>query len=146
MSIIPFGLIGAIVGHLVMGFDLSILSLVALLGLSGILVNDSIILVTSIDERQRAGEPMHLAIVAGAQDRLRAVILTSMTTIGGLLPLMFETSFQAQFLIPIAITMVFGLLFATILVLVLVPCLLGVMEDLKRLFGVERPLVPAPAE
>ncbi len=146
MSIIPFGLIGAIIGHLVMGFDLSILSMVALLGLSGILVNDSIILVTSIDDRLNAGEPMDLAIVAGAQDRLRAVILTSMTTIGGLLPLMFETSFQAQFLIPIAITMVFGLLFATILVLILVPCLLGVMEDLKGLFGAGHRVVPAPAE
>ncbi len=133
MSIIPFGLIGAIVGHLVLGYTLTILSLVALLGLSGILVNDSIILVSTVDERHRNGEPLADAIVNGAADRLRAVLLTSLTTILGLTPLLFERSLQAQFLIPMAVTIVFGLMAATVLVLVVVPALIAIQEDLGRL-------------
>ena len=132
MAMIPFGIVGAIVGHMVMGYDLTILSLVALLGLSGILVNDSIILVSTIEERIKAGESRHEAIVGGARDRLRAVILTSLTTIGGLLPLMFETDLQARFMIPMAVTIVFGLLLATLLVLVLVPALVGIQDDAGR--------------
>ncbi|MEQ8349300.1 MAG: efflux RND transporter permease subunit [Sneathiellaceae bacterium] len=135
MAIIPFGLVGAIVGHLLLGMDLTILSLVALLGLSGVLVNDSIVLVTTIDQRIAAGEPVMTAIANGAADRLRAVLLTSLTTIGGLLPLLFETSLQAQFLIPMAVTLVFGLALATLLVLVLVPALLAIQEDVLALLG-----------
>jgi len=131
MSIIPFGLFGAIIGHLVMGVDMSMLSMIALLGLSGILVNDSIILVSTIDERREGGESLEEAIINGSRDRLRAVILTSFTTIGGLLPLIFETSLQAQFLIPMAITMVFGLATATALVLVIVPSILAIQEDVS---------------
>ena len=138
MAIIPFGIMGAIVGHMVMGYDLTILSLVALLGLSGILVNDSIILVSTIEERIKAGEPRHEAIVNGSCDRLRAVILTSLTTIGGLLPLLFETDLQARFIIPMAVTIVFGLLLATLLVLVLVPALVGIQDDVGRAFGRRR--------
>jgi multidrug efflux pump subunit AcrB len=145
MAIIPFGIIGAIVGHLVMGFNLTMLSLVALLGLSGILVNNSIILVSIINERREKGEDIFAAIVGGAQDRLRAVLLTSLTTIGGLLPLIFETSLQAQFMIPMAITIVFGLMVATVLVLFVIPALLGVLEDLTRLTR-RRPLAPAAGE
>ena len=145
MLIIPFGLVGAILGHLVMGFDLTILSLIALLGLAGILVNNSIILVTSIDERLARGEPLHEAIVGGAQDRLRAVILTSLTTIGGLLPLMSESSLQAQFLIPMAITLVFGLAVAALLVLIVVPVFLAILDDLARLVGLRGGLRPEAA-
>lgn len=133
MSIIPFGLVGAVWGHYLMGFDLSILSLVALLGLSGILVNNSIILVTQIDEHLAAGKEYFDAIIAGSGDRLRAVSLTSLTTVGGLTPLMFERSLQAQFLIPMAITLVFGLAVASVLVLFVVPALLGCAQDLGRL-------------
>jgi multidrug efflux pump subunit AcrB len=133
MLIIPFGLIGAVLGHLLLGYDLSILSLITLLGLSGILVNDSIILVTAIDRRRAEGMELDDAIVAGTCARLRAVILTSGTTIGGLTPLMFETSFQAQFLIPMAITIVFGLMVTTLLVLLLVPAMLGIQADLGAL-------------
>ena len=139
MLVIPFGLVGAIVGHLVMGFNLTILSLIALLGLAGILVNNSIILVSTIDERLAQGERFVQAVVSGAQDRLRAVILTSLTTIGGLLPLMFETSLQAQFLIPMAITLVFGLATASLLVLIVVPVFLAILEDFARLLGARRP-------
>ncbi|MFC3230472.1 efflux RND transporter permease subunit [Marinibaculum pumilum] len=139
MAIIPFGLVGAIVGHALLGMDLTILSLVALLGLSGVLVNDSIVLVTTIDARIAAGEATMEAIANGAADRLRAVLLTSLTTIGGLLPLLFETSLQAQFLIPMAVTLVFGLAIATLLVLVLVPALLGIQEDVAKVLGRRKP-------
>jgi multidrug efflux pump subunit AcrB len=135
MGIIPFGFLGAVLGHWLLGYDLTILSLIALIGLSGILVNDSIILVSTVGRRRAGGEAPLSAIVGGACDRLRAVILTSATTIGGLTPLLFERSLQAQFLIPMAITIVFGLLVATLLVLVVVPALLGIHGDLERLAG-----------
>lgn len=133
MSIIPFGFVGAALGHVVMGYDLTILSLVALVGLSGIVVNDSIILVSTVKDHLDMGTAPLKAIAKGTVERLRAVILTSATTIGGLTPLIFETSMQAQFLIPMAITIVFGLMVATLLVLVVVPALLAVLEDAKAL-------------
>lgn len=129
MSVIPLGFVGAAIGHILLGFDLTILSMVALVGLSGIVVNDSIILVTTIDERIRRGEALTGAIADGACDRLRAVILTSLTTIGGLTPLLFERDLQAQFLIPMAVTLVFGLMMTTLLVLLVVPALIAVQGD-----------------
>ena len=138
MSVIPMGFVGATLGHWLMGFDLTILSMVALIGLSGIVINDSIILVTTIDERLGRGDPPVEAIIAGAQDRLRAVILTSATTIGGLTPLIFETSLQAQFLIPMAITIVFGLMVSTILVLIVVPALIAIQSDFRQVFDQAR--------
>jgi multidrug efflux pump subunit AcrB len=150
MSVIPMGFVGATLGHWFMGFDLTILSMVALIGLSGIVINDSIIMVTTIDERLGRGESRFEAIIAGAQDRLRAVILTSATTIGGLTPLIFETSLQAQFLIPMAITIVFGLMVATVLVLIVVPSLIAIQGDFHQLFLRYRPeakkLSPAKSE
>ncbi len=134
MAIIPFGAVGAILGHMILDTHLTILSLIGLLGLSGILVNDTIILVTEVKNRLNDGEDLHDAAIGASQDRLRAVLLTSLTTIGGLLPLLFETSRQAQFLIPMAITMVFGLAAATILVLVLVPAVVGLGGDIKRMW------------
>ncbi len=132
MAIIPFGVVGAIVGHFLLGFDLTILSIVGLLGLSGIAINDSIILVSTIEERLAAGEPEREAIVQGACDRLRAVMVTSLTTIGGLTPLLFETSLQAQFLKPMALTLVFGLMATTLLVLFVVPALIAIQGDVRR--------------
>ncbi len=143
MAVIPFGLLGAVLGHLVMGYELTILSLIALLGLAGVLVNDSIILVTTVDELVAEGREIFEAIVEGTVSRLRAVLLTSLTTVGGLVPLLFETSYQAQFLIPMAITLVFGLAVNTVLVLLIVPALLGIQAD----FGRRRPApttAPAP--
>ncbi|WP_414832129.1 efflux RND transporter permease subunit [Afifella sp. YEN Y35] len=134
MLIIPFGFVGATLGHLFMGFDLTILSLFGLLGLAGILVNDSIILVDRLEERLRDGDDLAEAAIGASTDRLRAVLLTSLTTIAGLAPLLTETSLQAQFLLPMAITMVFGLGFATGLVLFLVPALIGIGGDISRLF------------
>ncbi len=148
MAIIPLGFVGATLGHFLMGYDLTILSMMALVGLSGIVINDSIILVSTIDERLGRGEPMDEAIADGTRDRLRAVILTSATTMGGLTPLMFERSLQAQFLIPMAITLVFGLMITTFLVLLVVPALIRVQHDFgimsRHLRGVHR--VPAAAE
>ncbi len=135
MAIIPFGFVGAVAGHYIMGYDITIISLIGLLGLTGILVNDSIVLVSRLGERLRAGNELREAAIGAAKDRLRAVILTSLTTIGGLTPLIFETSRQAQFLIPLAITIVFGLAGATILVLVLVPALVGIGGDIGRWAG-----------
>ena len=134
MSIIPFGIVGAILGHGILGYNLTIISLIGLLGLTGILVNDSIILVTEAKRRLEEGQNLAASAIGASQDRLRAVILTSLTTIGGLLPLLFETSRQAQFLIPMAVTLVFGLGAATILVLILVPAVLGVGGDIGRTF------------
>jgi multidrug efflux pump subunit AcrB len=129
MSIIPFGLVGAIAGHWVMGMELTILSMFGLFGLSGIVVNDAIILVTFYKELRERGLATEDAIVEASCQRLRAVLLTSLTTIGGLAPLLFETSLQAQFLIPMAVSISFGLALATLLVLVLVPTLLSLHED-----------------
>ena len=129
MAVIPFGLVGAIFGHWLMGVDLTVLSLFGFFGLSGIVVNDSIILVSFYKELKRRGFPWRNSVVDAACFRLRAVLLTSLTTIGGLTPLMFETSVQAQFLIPMAVSIAFGLAFATFLVLLLVPALLTLHES-----------------
>jgi len=152
MLIIPFGFVGATAGHWLMGFDLTILSLFGLLGLSGILVNDSIILVARLSERLAGGCTLAEAVTGASRDRLRAVLLTSLTTIGGLAPLLFETSRQAQFLMPMAITIVFGLAAATFLVLFLVPAIIGIGGDIDAFLrfvvgrrAAERP-PPAPAE
>ncbi|MEL7229808.1 MAG: efflux RND transporter permease subunit, partial [Pseudomonadota bacterium] len=142
MLIIPFGVVGAVYGHYLLGLKLTILSFIGLLGLAGILVNDSIILVSRLDERIREGNSIKEAAIGASRDRLRAVLLTSLTTIGGLIPLMFEKSLQAQFLLPMATTMVFGLASATVLVLFLVPAFVGIGDDIGRalrgLFGSSR--------
>lgn len=139
MMIIPFGIVGAILGHWVMGFQLTILSMIGLLGLAGILVNNSIILVSRFDDRLKEGMAVAEAAVQATQDRFRAILLTSLTTVGGLSPLLFETSLQAQFLLPMAITITFGLGTATLFVMVLVPSLLKVGDDiglvLRTFFG-----------
>ncbi|MDX5359932.1 MAG: efflux RND transporter permease subunit [Alphaproteobacteria bacterium] len=131
MLTIPLGLIGAFLGHYLLGFNVTILSMIAMIGLSGIIINDSIVLITTIDERKATQNPYE-AIVDGSCDRLRAVLLTSLTTIGGLAPLIFETSLQAQFLIPMAITIVFGLAVGTALVLLVVPSLVAIQEDVRH--------------
>lgn len=129
MSIIPFGLIGAFVGHWAMGLDLTILSLFGLFGLTGITVNNSIILAIFYKQIRERGLAVREALVEASCQRLRPMILTSLTTIGGLLPLLAETSVQAQFLIPMAAAIAFGLAGATLLVLFLMPALLSVYES-----------------
>lgn len=129
MSIIPFGLVGALFGHWALGLDLTILSLFGFFGLSGIVVNDSIILVAFYKELREKGLAVREALIEASCQRLRAVMLTSLTTIAGLTPLMFETSLQASFLIPMATSITFGLAFATALVLIVVPTLLSLYEQ-----------------
>ena len=128
MAIIPFGILGALLGHWIMNVELTILSLFGLFGLTGIVVNNSIILVSFYQGLRESGLALQAAIVEAACQRLRAVILTSVTTIAGLTPLLFERSVQAQFLIPMAISIVFGLAIATLLVLFVIPALLRLYE------------------
>lgn len=144
MSIIPFGVIGAIVGHWALGLNMNLFSLVALLGLSGVMVNDSIILVAAIRRRIERGLPLTEAISDGTRERLRPVILTTLTTVVGLVPILFEGSLQAQLVQPMATTVVFGLLFSPFLVLLFVPALLGVGADLLGILG-RRQTVPVTA-
>ena len=132
MSAIPLGLAGAIFGHWVLDIDLTILSMFGLFGLAGIVVNNSIILVSLFKELQHKGAGLHDALVGAACGRLRAVLLTSLTTIGGLTPLLFERSLQAQFLIPMATSIAFGLGFSAVLVLFFVPALLSLLESLRH--------------
>ena len=146
MTAIPFGLVGAIAGHWVLDIDLTILSLFGMFGLAGIVVNDSIILVIFYKNLRRTVTDAKTAIIEAACKRLRAVLLTSLTTIAGLTPLLFETSLQAQFLIPMAVSISFGLAFATLLVLFFVPALLGIHEQIhERLLGTSEPSEPAAA-
>ena len=126
---IPLGLTGALFGHWLMGMNLTILSLFGFFGLSGIVVNDSIILVIFYRGLREKGMAVYEALEEAACQRLRAVLLTSLTTIAGLTPLLFETSRQAQFLIPMAVSIAFGLAFATLLILLVLPALLSVYED-----------------
>jgi multidrug efflux pump subunit AcrB len=134
-SVIPFGIIGALLGHWIMGLDLTVLSLFGLFGLSGIVVNDSIILVIFYKQHKERGVAYRRAIVDATCQRLRAVLLTSLTTIAGLTPLMFETSRQAQFLIPMAVTISFGLAVATLLVLLVIPSVLCIHESVALRYG-----------
>ncbi|MBU2963902.1 efflux RND transporter permease subunit [Amphritea sp. 2_MG-2023] len=134
MLAIPLGLTGAIAGHLLTGQSLTILSLFGCFGLSGIVINDSIVLITFYQKLRNTGMDVHKAIVEAACQRLRAVLLTSLTTIAGLTPILFETSLQAQFLIPMATSLVFGLAFGTVLILLVVPALLITLENGKAMF------------
>ena len=134
MAAIPFGVEGAILGHWITGNPATILSLIGLVALSGIVVNDSLVLVEFINSLKRQGYNAYDACVLGARSRLRAILLTTMTTAAGLAPLMFETSFQAKFLIPMAVTLTFGLIFATLLTLILIPCLNLILDDIITMF------------
>ncbi len=133
MTAIPFGFIGALAGHLIMGFDLSMLSLMGIVALSGVVVNDSIVLISAINGFRHQGMSTVEAVIAGAARRFRPIILTSLTTFFGLAPMIFETSVQARFLIPMALSLGFGVLFATFVILLLVPCLYLALEDIRGL-------------
>jgi multidrug efflux pump subunit AcrB len=143
MFAIPFGLVGALAGHLLMGYDLSVLSMMGLVALSGVVVNDSLVLISAVNEFRKQGMTAPEAVVAGAARRFRPILLTSLTTFLGLAPMIFETSVQARFLIPMALSLGFGVLFATFVILLLVPCLYLVIEDIggawSRAFGARPP-------
>ena len=132
MSVIPFGAIGAIIGHWIMGMDLTIMSILGLMALIGVVVNDSLVLVDFINAKVRSGIKAYDAVLIAAQSRFRPVMLTSLTTFIGLMPLLFEKATQAQFLIPMAVSLGFGIIFATFITLILVPVNYLLVEDIKK--------------
>ena len=134
MTAIPFGLIGAILGHLVMGLEFTIVSVFGIVALSGIVVNDSLILIDFINRAVMDGVDVQQAVIASGKARFRPVLLTSVTTVAGLFPLLLERSFQAQFLIPMAVSICFGLTAATVLTLLYVPSLYLIVQDIYDLF------------
>ena len=133
MAVIPFGLIGAVLGHLVMGYPLTILSMIGTVALTGIVVNDSLILVSFVNRKVRGGVPLIEAVVQGGVGRLRPILLTSATTVLGIAPLLLEQSFQARFLIPMGVAISAGLLFATVLTLLAIPALYLILFDVRRM-------------
>ncbi len=144
MFCIPFGIIGAVYGHMIMGYSLSLMSMFGVVALSGVVVNDSLVLIDFANRRVRAGEkPVNAIKTAGIQ-RFRPIMLTTVTTCGGLAPMILETSRQAKFLIPMAISLGFGILFATSITLLLVPALYMVLEDVHNLLG-HRSVQPVPS-
>jgi multidrug efflux pump subunit AcrB len=134
MSVIPFGLIGAIAGHWFMGYTLSMLSIMGILALSGVVVNDSLVLVDAVNKQRKAGIELYEAVLNAGVVRFRPIILTSLTTFFGLMPLLLEKSTTAQFLIPMGISLGFGILFATTITLILVPVNILVGDDIRQAF------------
>ena len=144
MSAIPFGMVGAIVGHLLLGYKMSFVSLFGIVALSGVVVNDSLVLIDAANRYHREGMSKRDAIIRAGQRRFRPIVLTSLTTFLGLAPMILETSLQARFIIPMAISLGFGILFATVIILLLVPAVFLVIEDLRdwladRFGGAEHP-------
>ncbi|MBA6365409.1 efflux RND transporter permease subunit, partial [Colwellia sp. BRX8-8] len=137
MSVIPFGMIGAVIGHWIMGMELTIMSLLGMLALIGVVVNDSLVLVDFINKKRAEGIKLMEAVLTAGASRFRPVMLTSLTTFIGLMPLLFEQSTQAQFLIPMAVSLGFGILFATFITLILVPVNYLLVEQIKAFFGVK---------
>jgi multidrug efflux pump subunit AcrB len=132
LSAIPFGIVGAVFGHLLMGFNLSIISIFGLVGLSGVVVNDSLVLIHRANRLREDGYTVEESAVLGGCMRFRAIVLTSLTTFAGLTPMLLEKSIQAQFLIPMAVSLGFGVLFATFITLLVIPCGLVILEDARR--------------
>lgn len=135
MISIPFGVIGAMVGHIIMGFSLSVISIFGIVALSGVVVNDALVLIDMANRRRREGMSAHDAVLGSAIQRFRPILLTTLTTFCGLGPMMFERARAARFLIPMAISLGFGILFATLITLLLVPSLYMVSDDFKRGLG-----------
>ena len=136
MSAIPFGFTGAVIGHLIMGMNLAVLSIIGIVALSGVVVNDSLVMVDFINRYKREDGKSNLeAALAAGPRRFRPILLTSVTTFVGLFPLLIEKSVQAKFLVPMAISLAFGVLFATLITLILVPTSYMVIEDIKEYFN-----------
>lgn len=131
MSVIPFGMVGAFLGHLVLGLDMSIMSIFGLIALAGVVVNDSIIMVDFVNEARARGEALYEAVMNAGSQRFRAIMLTSLTTFLGLAPIVLERSLQAQIVIPMAVSLAFGIVFATVITLLLIPVLYMILEDFK---------------
>ncbi|MCK4412534.1 MAG: efflux RND transporter permease subunit [Candidatus Eisenbacteria sp.] len=134
MVAIPFGIVGAVFGHLIMGYSLSVMSMMGVVALSGVVINDSLVLIDQANRLRREGATAVEAIQQAGRRRFRPILLTTLTTFGGLAPMIFETSRQARFMIPMALSLGFGILFATVITLLLVPSLYMLLEDLRGLF------------
>jgi multidrug efflux pump subunit AcrB len=148
MVVIPFGIIGAVIGHFILGMDLSALSVMGILAAAGVVVNDSLVMVDYVNNARKRGIRLKDAVMHAGNKRFRAIMLTSITTFIGLVPIIFfEVSAQAQIVIPMAVSLAFGVLFATIVTLVLIPCLYLIIEDLKALFTPKKkvPQAESPA-
>jgi multidrug efflux pump subunit AcrB len=139
MVSIPFGLVGAAVGHLIMGYSLSVISMFGVVALSGVVINGSLVLVDLANRKRLSGKTSGEAIQSAAIQRFRPILLTTLTTFGGLAPMIFETSRQARFLIPMAISLGYGILFATLITLLLVPCFYMIIEDVRPFLQPARP-------
>ena len=131
MGVIPFGMIGALIGHVLVGIDFSALSVYGVIALAGVVVNDSIIMVDFVNKSVADGVEVSSAAVKAGTERFRAIMLTSLTTFFGLLPILTESSLTAQLVVPMAVSLGFGILFATVITLVLIPCLYVILEDMK---------------
>ena len=132
MGVIPFGIIGAIVGHWITGYPMSMMSVMGVIALSGVVVNDSLILVDYVNKAVAEGAAHYTAVVEAGVRRFRAILLTSLTTFFGLAPILLERSTQAQQIVPMAISLAFGIVFATVITLLLVPCLYIILQDMNR--------------
>lgn len=134
MSVIPFGIIGAMFGHMVLGMTMSALSMFGIIAAAGVVVNDSLVMVDYVNSARKQGVALKQAVVDAGCMRFRAILLTSATTFIGLIPILMETSLQAQLVIPMAVSLAFGVLFATVITLILIPCLYVFLEDVKGMF------------
>ncbi|WP_425416006.1 efflux RND transporter permease subunit [Pseudoalteromonas qingdaonensis] len=148
MSVIPFGVVGAVYGHAILGMTMSSLSFFGIIAVAGVVVNDSLVMVDYVNKARAQGVAIKQAVVEAGCKRFRAILLTSITTFIGLVPIIMETSLQAQIVIPMAVSLAFGVLFATVITLVLIPCQYVALEDFKRvmrkLFGKAPKVEPTP--
>jgi len=141
---IPFGIIGAILGHLVLGYQFTMMSIFGVVALAGVVVNDAIVLIERVNENLAEGMPFQEAVISGGARRFRAIFLTTVSTVGGLAPLILETDFQAKFLIPMAISIAAGVGFATVLTLVLLPSLFMILNDIRRgIYWIRHKVMPS---
>ena len=145
LAIVPFGFIAAAMGHLIMGVSLSLFSFFGMLALTGVVVNDSLVMITRYNQARVEGLSVHDALREAGIGRFQAIFLTTATTVIGLTPLLLETSEQAQYLIPAAVSLAFGELFGTALMLLLVPVLLAISEDLRAALRSSLPTGPVAA-
>jgi multidrug efflux pump subunit AcrB len=135
MTVIPFGIVGSIIGHLLLGMQLSTLSVFGIIAAAGVVINDSLVMVDYVNNSRKQGIRLHDAVIHAGSKRFRAILLTSLTTFIGLVPIVFfEKSMQAQIVIPMAVSLSFGVLFATVVTLILIPILYIIIEDIRALF------------
>jgi len=146
MLAIPFGIFGAIIGHMIMGYSMSIVSMMGIIALAGVVVNDSLVMVDFANKKVRDGMSPYEAICSSGVRRFRPIMLTTISTFGGLAPMIFETSRQAKFMIPMALSLGYGILFATAITLLLVPCLYLMVDDLRRIIGTSPASTPGEVD